>query len=86
MKKIIYILFFVFLGSNSLTSENYKLKDVSIGSENAKINIYAYQSLTCPHCADFHNKIYPLLKKNYIDIFILQNLITCMINIRQIQS
>ncbi len=23
--------------------------------------------MTCPHCADFHDKIYPLLKKNYID-------------------
>ena len=26
-----------------------------------------YESLTCPHCAEFHKKIYPDLKKNYID-------------------
>ncbi len=67
MRKIIYILIFFFLSINSFASENYKLSDITEGNENAKIKIYSYQSLTCPHCADFHDKIYPLLKKNYID-------------------
>jgi protein-disulfide isomerase len=67
MRKIIYILIFFFLSINSFASENYKLSDITEGDENAKIKIYSYQSLTCPHCADFHDKIYPLLKKNYID-------------------
>ena len=67
MKKIIYILLFYFLSINSFAGENYKLSDITAGNENAKINIYSYQSLTCPHCAAFHAKIYPLLKKDYID-------------------
>ena len=67
MKKIIYILLFSFLSINSFAGENYKLSDITEGNENAKIKIYSYQSLTCPHCAHFHAKIYPLLKKDYID-------------------
>ena len=67
MRKIIYILLFFFLSINSFANENYKLSDITEGNENAKIKIYSYQSLTCPHCADFHAKIYPLLKKDYID-------------------
>ena len=67
MKKIIYILLFFLLSINSFAGENYKLSDITEGNENAKIKIYSYQSLTCPHCATFHAKIYPLLKKDYID-------------------
>ena len=67
MKKIIYILLFFSLSINSFADENYKLSDITEGNENAKIKIYSYQSLTCPHCATFHAKIYPLLKKDYID-------------------
>ena len=67
MKKIIYILLFFLLSINSFAGENYKLSDITEGNENAKIKIYSYQSLTCPHCARFHAQIYPLLKKDYID-------------------
>ena len=67
MKKIIYILLFFLLSINSFAGENYKLSDITEGNDNAKIKIYSYQSLTCPHCATFHAKIYPLLKKDYID-------------------
>ena len=67
MKKIIYILIFFYSITISFASEAYKLSDITEGNENAKIKIYSYQSLTCPHCATFHAKIYPLLKKDYID-------------------
>jgi len=67
MKKIIYILLFFLLSINAFAGENYKLNDIIEGNENAKIKIYSYQSLTCSHCASFHTKIYPLLKKDYID-------------------
>ena len=40
---------------------------VKIGNENAKITVKVFSSLTCPHCASFHKKIYEDLKKNYID-------------------
>ena len=72
MKRIIYILLFFFLSINSFANENYKLSDITVGSENAKIKIYSYQSLTCPHCAGFHSKIYPLLKKDYVDTGIVK--------------
>ena len=42
-------------------------KRIISGNENAKITIIAYESLTCSHCADFHQKVYPKLKKEYID-------------------
>jgi protein-disulfide isomerase len=72
MNKIIYILLFFFLSINSFAGENYKLSDITAGNENAKIKIYSYQSLTCPHCARFHVQIYPLLKKDYIDTGIVK--------------
>ena len=70
MRKIIYILLFFSFGFNSFNSfavEKNKLNEITEGSEDAKIKIYAFQSLTCPHCATFHNKVYPLLKKDFID-------------------
>ena len=67
MRIIIYIFLFFSLSTISFADENYKLSDIMEGNENAKIKIYSYQSLTCPHCASFHNKVYPLIKKDYID-------------------
>ena len=72
MRKIIYIFLIFFLNIDSLAIENNKLSEITEGNENAKIKIYAYQSLTCQHCASFHTKIYPLLKKDYIDTGIVK--------------
>ena len=46
---------------------NAEISRIVSGQDNAKITIIAYESLTCSHCADFHNNIYPLLKKEFID-------------------
>ena len=40
---------------------------LKIGNENAKITVKVFSSLTCPHCASFHEKIFENLKKDYID-------------------
>jgi protein-disulfide isomerase len=40
---------------------------LSIGSGNSKVVVRVFSSLTCPHCASFHNKIFESLKKEYID-------------------
>ena len=40
---------------------------LAIGDENAKVTIKVFSSLTCPHCAQFHDKIFDQLKKDYID-------------------
>ena len=43
------------------------LGDHSLGSANAPVTIIEYASLTCPHCAHFHETTYPELKRKYID-------------------
>ena len=69
MKKIASILFIVFVGfaTNLIAEESQSIKRISVGENNAKIKIIAYESLTCGHCADFHKNVYPSLKKNFID-------------------
>ena len=65
IKKIIHILIFSYLLFNpSVASEKTKL---ILGNENAKVTVKVFSSLTCPHCASFHGKIFPELKKEYID-------------------
>ena len=72
MRKIIYFFLIFFLSSSSFAIEINKLSEITDGNEKAKIKVYAYQSLTCPHCAGFHNKVYPLLKKDFIDTGIVK--------------
>jgi protein-disulfide isomerase len=71
VKKInnfIYIALFFFLITFSVNAEN---KILSIGSNNAKITVKVFSSLTCPHCANFHTNIFEKLKEEYIN----QNLV-----------
>ena len=42
-------------------------KILSIGSPDAKVVVKVFSSLTCPHCATFHNSVFNNLKKDYID-------------------
>jgi protein-disulfide isomerase len=58
--KIIFLIFIVF-------SAQAESKVLSIGSPEAKVTIKVFSSLTCPHCASFHNNIYEKLKEEYID-------------------
>ena len=65
MKKLLFIFIAIFgLFSSSSVAEVVRIVS---GKENAKITIIAYESLTCSHCADFHKKIYPQLKKDFVD-------------------
>ena len=41
--------------------------DHILGSPDAPITMIEYASLTCPHCAQFHNTVLPEIKKNYVD-------------------
>ncbi|MGO4172242.1 DsbA family protein [Bosea sp. TAF32] len=43
------------------------LGDVWLGSPDAKVTIVEYASMTCSHCAHFHETTWPELKKKYID-------------------
>lgn len=42
-------------------------QEMFIGKADAPITIYAYESLTCPICAQFHAGALPKLKENYVD-------------------
>nr|WP_244548518.1 DsbA family protein [Bosea vaviloviae] len=43
------------------------LGDVWLGSADAKVTVIEYASLTCSHCAAFHQDTWPALKAKYID-------------------
>jgi protein-disulfide isomerase len=43
------------------------LPDLVLGKEDAPITVVEYASMTCGHCANFHNKVFPVLKEKYID-------------------
>ena len=40
---------------------------MALGPEDAPITVIEYASMTCPHCATFHNDAFPELKARYID-------------------
>ena len=43
------------------------LPDIPLGSADAPITVIEYASFTCPHCAHFHETVFPALKRDYID-------------------
>lgn len=42
-------------------------KEHVLGDENAPVTMIEYASLTCPHCAAFHNEALPEIKEKLID-------------------
>ena len=68
MKKLITLCLILFVQILPINSSNSnEIKRIVIGDLDAKIDIIAYESLTCSHCADFHINIFPSLKRDYID-------------------
>ena len=81
LKKSTYLLFFVvllvviFLINKTIQSPKENSNDVTIGydnsivigSDNSKVEIIIYSSLTCPHCAKFHNDVLPKIKKEFVE-------------------
>ena len=43
------------------------LPELSQGKADAPVTIVEYASLTCGHCAAFHNTVFPKIKEKYID-------------------
>lgn len=41
--------------------------DLVVGNESAPVTIIEYSSLTCPHCSDFHKKVLPVIKREFVD-------------------
>lgn len=44
-----------------------RLQDMVLGKADAPVTIIEYASLTCPHCAHFHEAVLPTIKTEYID-------------------
>ena len=65
MKKI--LLFIIIFFSTIFNINAEEIKRIVVGDKNAKITIITFESLTCSHCANFHNDVYPQLKKEYLD-------------------
>ncbi|KAB2919558.1 MAG: DsbA family protein [Hyphomicrobiaceae bacterium] len=43
------------------------LPDLVLGKADAPITVVEYASMTCGHCANFHNKVFPALKEKYVE-------------------
>ena len=65
MKKIIFLLLILFTTVLNVQAE--EIKRITVGNEDAKITIIAFESLTCSHCANFHKNVYPKLKEEFLD-------------------
>jgi protein-disulfide isomerase len=50
-----------------LEERGYALGDMTIGAEDAPVEIIEYSSLLCPHCANFHTDNWPEIKAEYVD-------------------
>jgi protein-disulfide isomerase len=43
------------------------LPELALGNAEAPVTVVEYASMTCGHCANFHNKVFPALKEKYVD-------------------
>ena len=62
------ILFYLILSTKCYSDkESPNNSWVVLGPDEATVKIKVFSSLTCPHCADFHTKVVPEIKREYID-------------------
>ena len=63
------ILFFIFILTTAKTASVLDLKkeDFIIGDKNAPITIIEYASLSCIHCANFHQNTLPKIIEKYVN-------------------
>ena len=66
MKKFLLVIIFLITNYSYLYSES-NVNPIIEGNVDAKIHLIIYESLTCSHCASFHKKVYPDLKKDFIE-------------------
>lgn len=59
----------VVVGSAAWSAENGTVDplDRVLGQANAPLTIIEYASMTCPHCARFHENVLPSIKSEWID-------------------
>jgi len=52
---------------NAIPSLKHVTAIRTLGAEDAPVVMEDYSSLSCPHCATFHNEILPQLKRDFVD-------------------
>ena len=74
MRKLFFLTFWSFLiifplnlFANAKSALEIGEDEFVIGSKDAPITIIEYASMSCSHCATFHNNTLPDIKKEYID-------------------
>ena len=61
-------IFYLIISLNSFADDSSIKKNmIVIGSYDAIVKIKIFSSLTCPHCANFHMKVVPKIKKEYVE-------------------
>ena len=53
--------------ANELSNERIFNNDIVIGNRDAKVILIEYFAPTCTHCSEYHLKVFPELKRKYID-------------------
>ena len=61
---LIYLIICLKSYADDLAMKNHL---VVVGPDDAVVKIKVFSSLTCPHCASFHIKVIPKIKKNYVE-------------------
>ena len=67
MKEINRFFFNIILLIFFACSAHAENKILISGSDNAKVTVKVFSSLTCPHCASFHTEIFNKLKSDFVD-------------------
>lgn len=55
------------LGGSAWAAVKAAPGDMSLGDPKAPVHVVEYLSLTCPHCAHFHEGVFPAFKAKYVD-------------------
>lgn len=67
MKNLIYIIFILFPLTTFSNETSKPLPGRVLGDASANIIIEEYASMSCGHCANFHNKTFKAIKEEFID-------------------
>lgn len=67
LRKILAVCAALTLSATVATAQDTGITEMTIGSDDAKVEIIEYASFTCPHCATFDQGPFKQIKTNYID-------------------
>ena len=66
LKKFVYFFAFFILFYNLSNHKVIAKSEIVLGNKEAKITIIEFASMTCVHCAEFHQNIFPKINEKYI--------------------